>query len=44
MGIHTICTNTRVKPMASPAKLPAPLFESVEPSTTNTKMKAKTSQ
>ena len=42
IGIHTICTNTRVKPMASPARLPAPYFESVEPSTTNTKMKVNT--
>ena len=42
IGIHTICTNTRVKPMASPARLPAPFFGSVEPSTTNTNMKVNT--
>ena len=42
IGIHTICTNTRDKPIANPAKLPAPFLGSVEPSTTNTKIKVNT--
>lgn len=42
IGIHTMCINTRDKPMAKPAKLPAPFLESVEPSTTNTKIKVNT--
>lgn len=41
IGIHTICTNTRDKPITSPAKLPAPFLGSVEPNTTNTKIKVK---
>ena len=42
MGMQTICTNTSVRPMASPARFPAPFSLSVEPSTTNTKMNVKT--
>ena len=38
IGMQTMWMSTRVRPMASPAKLPAPFLLSVEPSTTSTKM------
>ena len=42
IGMHTMWTSTRVSPMASPAKLPAPFFSSVAPRTTSTKMNVNT--
>ena len=44
MGMQTIWTSTSVKPMASPARLPAPFLPSVVPNTTKKKLNEKTAQ
>ena len=42
MGMQTMWMSTSVRPMARPARLPAPFFSSVDASTTSTKMNVKT--
>ncbi len=42
IGMHTMCTSTSVRPIASPARLPHPFLASVDPSTTSTNMHVNT--